>query len=166
MYRLQPLIMTESDILVLGIGNLLLGDEGIGVHVAQFLEKHGTLNDADILDGGTGGFHWLEKMESYPYVIIVDATMDNDPAGTVKIIEPKFAHDYPPSLSAHDVGLKDLIGSLYLLGKVPKVFLVVISISGIQPMTMDLSPAVAASIPVVIYSIESIIEKEISFTQD
>ncbi len=147
----------HSEILILGIGNLLLGDEGIGVQVVQQLEKNKLFNDTDTLDGGTGGFHLLGKLEEYPFVIIIDATMDNDPPGTVKIIEPRFAHDYPPSLSAHDVGLKDLIGSLYLLGKVPKVYLVVVSIDGIQPMTMNLSDEVKSSIPDVIKAIEKIL---------
>jgi len=139
----------KKNILVMGIGNLLLGDEGIGVQVAQHLENKPTPEYVDVLDGGTGGFHLLEQMESYDHVIIVDATMDDDPPGTVKVIEPVFAHDYPPSLSAHDVGLKDLIGSLYLLGKVPKVYLVIVSIKMIQPMTMDLSPPVMECIPVI-----------------
>ncbi len=143
----------------MGIGNLLLGDEGIGVHVAQHLEKSSASTRFDVLDGGTGGFHLLEKMESYPHVIIVDATMDEDPAGTIKVIEPVFAHDYPPSLSAHDVGLKDLIGSLYLLGNVPKVYLVIISITGIQPMTMELSEPVKNSVPHVLDTIEKISEE-------
>lgn len=140
----------------MGIGNLLLGDEGVGVQVAQKISSEKICSRAEILDGGTGGFHLLEHMESYPNVIIVDATMDNDPPGTVKVIEPRFAHDYPPSLSAHDVGLKDLIGSLYLLGRVPKVYLVIVSIQGIQPMTMDLSEAVEQSMPEVIERIEEI----------
>ena len=147
----------NSDILILGIGNLLLGDEGIGVQVAQQLEKDESFSHTAILDGGTGGFHLLGKIEEYANVIIVDATMDSDPPGTVKIIEPRFAHDYPPSLSAHDVGLKDLIGSLYLLGKVPKVYLVIVSIDGIQPMTMELTDAVKSSIPDVVDAINSLI---------
>ena len=149
--------MSQNDILILGIGNLLLGDEGVGVHVAQKIEKEHKFDSADVLDGGTGGFHLLERMESYSNVIIIDATMDKDPPGSVKIIEPRFAHDYPPSLSAHDVGLKDLIGSLYLLGKVPKVYLVVVSIKGIQPMTLDLSKPVEESIPKIFDALESII---------
>lgn len=151
--------MHKPEILVLGIGNLLLGDEGIGVHVAQLLDRDQAFDQADVLDGGTGGFHLLETLESYPAVIIVDATMDKDPPGTVKLIQPRFAHDYPPSLSAHDVGLKDLIGSLYLLGKVPKVYLVVVSIEGIQPMTMDLSEDVVNSIPIVKETINDVIKE-------
>ena len=132
----------ENKILVLGIGNLLLGDEGIGVQTVQYMEKTDLPPGIDVLDGGTGGFHLLEIIQSYPTVIIIDATIDGQPAGAISILEPYFASDYPPSLSAHDVGLKDLIGSLYLLGKVPKVYLITVSIEGIQPMTMDLSEPV------------------------
>jgi hydrogenase maturation protease len=132
----------ENKVLVLGIGNLLLGDEGIGVQAVQHMEKLELPPDTDVLDGGTGGFHLLEIIQSYPTVIIIDATIDGQPAGAISILEPYFASDYPPSLSAHDVGLKDLIGSLYLLGKVPKVYLVTVSIEGIQPMTMELTEPV------------------------
>ncbi|MCA6079191.1 hydrogenase maturation protease [Fulvivirga sedimenti] len=132
----------KDKILVLGIGNLLLGDEGVGVQAVQYMEKLDLPPDIDVLDGGTGGFHLLEIIQSYPTVIIIDATIDGQPAGAISILEPYFASDYPPSLSAHDVGLKDLIGSLYLLGKVPKVYLLTVSIEGIQPMTMNLSEPV------------------------
>ncbi len=128
--------------LILGIGNLLLGNEGVGVQFVQQLEKEEWPDWIHFLDGGTGGFHLLSEMEKYPVVVILDATMDGNPEGHVNLIQPKFASDYPPTLSAHDVGLKDLISSLYLLGKVPEVYLITISIEGIQPMTMNLTEKV------------------------
>ena len=156
---------TENNILVLGIGNLLLGDEGVGVQAVQLLENMRPDCSFDILDGGTGGFHLLSILESYDNVIIVDATMDGQTAGAVSLIEPRFASDYPPSLSAHDVGLKDLIGSLYLLGTVPKIYLITVSIEGIQPMTMDLTEPVYAGIQKVhemVFNLSEIILKDAS----
>ena len=132
----------------MGIGNLLLGDEGVGVQFVQQFEKEEWPDHVDFLDGGTGGFHLVPYMEKYETVVIIDATiMEDCPAGCVKLIEPKFASDYPPSLSAHDVGLKDLISSLYLLGKVPKVYLIAITIKGIQEMTMEMDPCVKDALP-------------------
>ena len=50
----------QKSTLILGIGNYLMGDEGIGVHVANILEKNNPFEGVDILDGGTGGFHLLD----------------------------------------------------------------------------------------------------------
>ena len=68
----------SNSILVLGVGNYLMGDEGIGVHIIQEM-VHYTLPDyLDILDGGTGGFLLLSCFEAYNTVIFIDATMDGN----------------------------------------------------------------------------------------
>jgi hydrogenase maturation protease len=133
----------KNEILILGVGNLLLGDEGVGVRVVEALMQNNEVPPGvDLLDGGTGGFHLLSHLEGYSTIILVDATLDGQPAGSVSVLEPKFAKDYPPTLSAHDVGLKDLIESLHVLGHYPKVYLVAISVESLQPMTLDLTPLV------------------------
>lgn len=134
--------------LILGIGNLLLGDEGVGVHVARHLLAGGGLPaGTDCLDGGTGSLVLLEPMQSARRIILVDATMDGQPPGTVRRIVPKFSTDFPPSLSAHDIGLRDVLDSFYLLGDTPNVVLYTVSIAGLQGMSIELSPAVAAAVP-------------------
>ena len=100
----------SNSILVMGVGNYLMGDEGIGVHIIQAMEKLKLPDYVDILDGGTGGFLLLNCFEAYNTIIFVDATMDGKPAGTISLIKPKFASDFPSALSVHDVGLKDMIG--------------------------------------------------------
>ena len=94
----------SNSLLVMGVGNYLMGDEGIGVHVIQEMAKQQLPEYVDILDGGTGGFLLLSCFEAYPIIIFVDATMDGKPAGTVSLIKPKFASDFPSALSVHDVG--------------------------------------------------------------
>jgi len=133
-------------LVVLGIGNLLMGDEGVGVHAVQLLEPLAGPLGADVVDGGTGGFHLLDLFCEYPYMILIDATLDDQNPGEVKVIEPKYATDYPSSLSAHDIGLKDLIESAQALGASPKVYLITVSIAVIQNMVMDLSPKVEAAL--------------------
>jgi hydrogenase maturation protease len=123
----------------MGIGNWLMQDEGIGVHLARFLEERGLPDGADILDGGTGGFHLLEYFEQYPTVILVDATLDNLPPGTIRAITPHFAADFPQAMSTHDIGLKDLVGALHLTGRLPKIKLYVVSIRSIQEQGIELS---------------------------
>ncbi len=140
----------QADTLVMGVGNYLMGDEGIGVHIAQAMEKMQLPPYLAALDGGTGGFFLMNYFDEYPHVIFVDATMDGKPAGTVTLTEPKFASDFPSALSVHDVGLKDMIETLYFLGNVPNMYLITISIDEIVPMRVGLSPLVEKSMPVVI----------------
>lgn len=155
--------MNRNKILILGIGNYLMGDEGIGVHVIKSISEKLFPENVSILDGGTGGFHLLSYFQEYPKIIMIDATMDGSPAGTLKIITPKFASDFPSALSAHDIGLKDMIESMHLLGNMPKIYLITVSISEIKPMTMELSNEVKSSIPAIIKKIEEIIKYEIGF---
>lgn len=140
----------KADTLVMGVGNYLMGDEGIGVHIAQAMEKMPLPSYLAALDGGTGGFFLMNYFDEYPSVIFVDATMDGRPAGTVRVTEPKFASDFPNALSVHDVGLKDMIETLYFMGNLPKLYLIAISIEEMIPMYVGLSPEVEKSIPVVI----------------
>ena len=146
----------QGEVLAMGVGNYLMGDEGIGVHIVQQMEKMDLPDYLDVLDGGTGGFLLMNYFDEYPYVIFVDATMDGKPIGTITITEPRFAADFPNALSVHDVGLKDMIEAVYLMEKVPKMFLITISINEIRPMTLELDPAVEASIPEAIETIQAL----------
>jgi len=133
--------------LVLGIGNLLMGDEGVGVHALRVLEREVWPEGVALLDGGTGGFHLLEYLTQYPRLVMIDATMDGAPAGTVSVLRPRYASDFPRALTAHDIGLRDLIESAALLGPLPDVTLVTVSITEIKSMVTELSPAVVGTIP-------------------
>lgn len=134
-------------ILILGIGNILMGDEGVGVHVVNTLEKAALPADVECLDGGVGSFLLLEQMQSAERVILIDATVDGRPTGNIRRLEPKFSADYPRTLTAHDIGLKDLIDAFHLMGKTPKVVLFAISIPPLQDMHMDLSPELIDTVP-------------------
>ena len=146
----------QGEVLAMGVGNYLMGDEGIGVHIVQQMEKMDLPDYLDVLDGGTGGFLLMNYFDEYPYVIFVDATMDGKPIGTITVTAPRFAADFPNALSVHDVGLKDMIEAVYLMEKVPKMFLITISINEIRPMTLELAPAVEASIPEAIDKIQEL----------
>ena len=133
--------------LILGIGNYLMGDEGIGVHLANKLSSRHLPPGVDVLDGGTGGFHLLEYFETHDYVILIDATLDNRPPGTIRLIKPRFAADFPPAMSTHDIGLKDMVSALQLLGRMPEIDLFVVSIATIQQQGIELTPEIAAIVP-------------------
>ena len=134
-------------VLVLGIGNVLLGDEGIGVHVVRHLERLPLPEHVACLDGGTGSFSLLGPMDEAARLILVDATIDGRPPGTARRLCPRFSPDYPRTLTAHDIGLKDLLDVFHLSGKPRDVTLFAISISPEQQMGTELSDAVAARVP-------------------
>ena len=141
--------MTDSagDVLVLGIGNVLMGDEGVGVHVVRHLEKCGAPAGAELLDGGTGSFLLLDPMQRARKVILIDATLDGNPAGTVRRLTPRFSTDYPRTLTAHDIGLKDLLDTFYLLDHPVDVVLFAISIGSLQEIGMELSGEIESRVP-------------------
>ena len=141
--------MTEShgNVLVLGIGNVLMGDEGVGVHVVRHLEAIGVPEGVELLDGGTGSFLLLDPMQRARRIILIDATLDNEPPGTVRRLTPRFSSDYPRTLTAHDIGLKDLLDTFYLLGYPVDVVLFAISIASLQEIGLDLCPEIAERVP-------------------
>jgi hydrogenase maturation protease len=145
--------------LILGIGNYLMGDEGVGVHVANRLQNTVLPPSVDVVDGGTGGFHLLGYFEGYETVILVDATLDDHPIGTIRLIEPRFAQDFPKAMSTHDIGLKDMVSALQLLGKMPAIHLFVVSIESLQQQGITLTDEVEKVIPLLIKKIRNLVRE-------
>ncbi len=148
----------EGRILVMGIGNYLMGDEGIGPHVAERLPQYPLPENVDVVDGGTGGFHLLEYFESYDTVILIDATLDDNETGTVRLIRPRFAQDFPRAMSTHDIGLKDMVSALQLLDRMPDIHLFVVSIESVQQQGIELTPEVEQQVPDLCHKIITLIE--------
>jgi len=133
--------------LVLGIGNVLMGDEGVGVEVARRLLDLPLPPGVEVVDGGTGSFVLLEPMRRAGRVLLIDAALDPTPPGTVRRLTPRFSRDYPRSLTAHDIGLKDLLDAFHLLGQPPEVVLYAVSVRPPAEPELELTPAVAAAVP-------------------
>lgn len=129
--------------LVLGLGNVIMGDEGVGVHVVRAIENHPLPANVECLDGGTGGFILLEPLQNADRIFLIDAAADGNPPGTVTRTTPRFSHDYPPTLTAHDIGVKDLLDAFYMQGGTREVTLYAIAIDPHQPIRMSLSEGCA-----------------------
>ena len=125
--------------LVVGLGNVIMGDEGVGVHVVRAIESHALPQGVECLDGGTGGFILLGPLQNADRIILIDAAADGNPVGTVTRTTPRFARDYPPTLTAHDIGVKDLLDVFYIQGGSHDVILYAITIDPKQPISMDLT---------------------------
>ena len=142
--------MISMKTLILGVGNLLLKDEGVGIHIIRALEKENLPFGIDLMDGGTGGLHLLSWLEEYDRIIMIDATLDQNPPGTMRLIHPHYASDFPPLMSAHEIGLRDMIEAMTISGKIPEILLIVVSVADINEVGVELSAEVEAAIPEVI----------------
>jgi hydrogenase maturation protease len=132
--------------LVLGLGNILMGDEGFGVHVARRLKEIELPDGVRVEEGGVGGFNLLGLLEGVEQLIVVDVMILPSPPGELRLLEPEpgIAEPGKVILSFHQVGVLDLMQMWGLIGKEPEVkFLVT------QPKSMELgdglSPPVQAA---------------------
>jgi hydrogenase maturation protease len=142
-------LSTNKPVLVLGVGNLLLRDEGLGVHVARRLMDMDLPLHVEVIDGGTAGLDLLEHIEGRKKVVLVDVVRGGHPPGTIYRMTPEDMEDEPRScLSLHDINVPDLLKVADMLG-VEKPEIVMI---GIEPKDMDsadleLSPEIEAQVP-------------------
>lgn len=146
----MPPASGPRDTLVLGIGNVLMGDEGAGVEAARRLQELPLPPGVQCLEGGTGSFVLLGPMCEAGRIILIDAAVDESPPGTIRRLTPRFSRDYPRSLTAHDIGLKDLLDAFHLMGEPPEVVLYAITVRPPSDPQVGLSPPVAAAIPEVV----------------
>ena len=136
----------NNNCLVLGLGNTLLSDEGIGVHVIRHLEETAAVNgDATCMDGGTLSFTLAEAIESTDRLIVVDATELQAPPGTVQLFENEGMDEFIGSnrkRSVHEVSLLDLLAIARLTDSLPERRALV----AIQPECVDWGDAPTAPV--------------------
>lgn len=145
--------MTAWRGLVLGVGNLLLRDEGVGVHVVRAIEQLVATDDGAfpvgtrVVDGGTLGLDLLPLLEDADAVVLVDAANLRQAPGTVAVVRgDDLASAITGHLSVHQVGIGELLSAARLTGSLPAhVALVAIQPAEITP-GLDLTPDVAAAI--------------------
>lgn len=136
--------------LVLGIGNLLLTDEGAGIHVVRYLARHyGELPGMDYVDGGTLNFLLAPRIEQAERLVVVDAANLRATPGTQRTFHGDEMDRFLQGMgrSAHEVGLLDLLTMARLVGRLPLRR----ALLGIQPASLEWgnapSLAVARVIP-------------------
>jgi hydrogenase maturation protease len=127
----------KQNILVLGLGNTLLSDEGAGIHVIRYLqEQFPDRPNVEYLDGGTLSFTLSEPIENADALIVVDAAELGTEAGVVRCYQDKAMDDFVGGnrkRSVHEVSLIDLLAVAYLTERLPKRRALV----GIQPASVD-----------------------------
>ena len=125
------------DIAVFGIGNILLSDDGVGVHALNRLkEEYDFPEDVELIDGGTKGLDLLPLLEDRDKVLIIDAANFKKKPGTIGTIEgDKIPAFLSSKLSVHQIGLPDMLFAAKLMNIMPPEMCLV----GIQPESMETS---------------------------
>jgi hydrogenase maturation protease len=148
-------------ILVLGVGNLLLSDEGVGVHVAQRMMTMAMPPEVHVVDveGGTDGFGLVKVITQADRIILIDAVKGGGRPGSIYRFEIEDCPPYPDifKTSVHQISILEVINLSSLIGPTPRT-----TVIGIEPasleMGMNLSPAVEAKITPVIQMIQEEVE--------
>jgi hydrogenase maturation protease len=141
--------------LVLGVGNLLLRDEGLGVHAVRGLEAAFEVSpDVRILDGGTAGVGLLDAILGCDRLIVCDVARMNAPAGSVaRLSGEALATCFAEKQSAHDWGLFEVLLQARLLGHEPSTVVVAVEPADMDAWDLELSPTLAACLPEVVSSL-------------
>jgi hydrogenase maturation protease len=144
--------MTKTqNILILGIGNILLKDEGIGVHVVNKLKEMSFPDNVEVLDGGTAGLDLVDFIAGYKKLIVIDAVTTGDKPGTIyRLTEENLDIKPKAIMSFHDIDFLDALHMSDVMKEKPEEIIVI----GIEPKDMsdgiDLSPEIEERIPRII----------------
>jgi hydrogenase maturation protease len=133
----------NKEILVLGIGNILLRDEGVGIHVIEYLQKQAIPQNVDVLDGGTAGFDLLDIISDRRVIILIDAIDAGHPPATVVRFTPEDLQvSSDPQLSVHNIDFAQALKMAAMMGCAPHKVI----IFGVQPQTVE--PGLALTEPI------------------
>lgn len=132
----MTVIPSQISVLVLGIGNLVMSDDGVGVVVAQRLQQNYRFADnVEVMDGGTLGLDLLPKLENITNLIMIDAVETGNIAGTcVRLCGQELPFALETKVSPHQMGLKDLLAVSELMGHSPKEMVLI----GVQPGSIEM----------------------------
>jgi hydrogenase maturation protease len=136
-------------VLILGIGNTLRSDDGLGVYIVRLIEESGVSlpEGVDLLDGGTAGFDLLGLIDEYDKIVIVDALKVDDKPGSIYRFTPEHAVERRAQFSLHEVGIMEVIKTLRIMDHNPEIEFVGIVPDNIIDIDTNISTAVKESIP-------------------
>ncbi len=126
---------SRAPMLVLGLGNILLQDEGVGVAVIERLQRrYRVAAEVELLDGGTSGMSLLDDLRDREHVIVVDAVRTGNPPGTEVVLRgeevPAFLCN---KVSPHQLALSDVLANLALMNESPHQ----VTVIGMEPLSLD-----------------------------
>ncbi len=139
---------TPKHVVILGVGNLLLSDEGVGVHVANKFKEMDLPAGVEVIEGGTDGFRLMNVITGADRLIVVDAVKGGSPPGSIYRFDIDDASSFPDAYktSVHQIGILEVVHLSELVGQTPET-----TIIGIEPksleMGMELSPEIQEKLP-------------------
>jgi hydrogenase maturation protease len=139
----------KKKLIILGIGNILLQDEGFGVHFVNWFEKRWQLpNDAEIIDGGTLGYVLLNIMSNCERMIIIDIMrLDDEPGSIYRFSREEMETHLPPPTTAHEVTFADVLFKADLMGECPEMVFLCIVPKAYGDMDLEMTPLIKEKFP-------------------
>lgn len=149
-------------VLVLGVGNPLMGDDGIGVELAHRLQERDYGPLVHVEEGGTLGMTLLPLLEDADTVILLDAVKTGAPPGTVVTrSRDELPRHFSHVISPHQIGMKEVLGAAQLCGTLPRA----ITLVGVEARHTDfcrpMSEEVRTAAPRVLELVESLIARAV-----
>jgi hydrogenase maturation protease len=143
-----------KDTVIIGIGNILLQDDGVGVHVIEQLEKENLPSTIELVDGGTSTLDTLGFFLDHKKVIVIDCLRAGLEPGTIYKIKPEDIENYQKeNLSIHDVQILDVVKMANIMNKYPEVV-----IFGIEPekicLDLEMTEIMVSKIPEIVSNIK------------
>lgn len=137
-------------ILVMGVGNPLMRDEGIGPRVAELLMAGYEFPDnVEVVDAGTMGYSILDLFRGVDHLIVLDAVRDTGhPAGTVLLLSPQDIAENQVMHSLHDIRIVDVLQAAALMDRAPETICIGMQIDGITEWVLELSEPCEAALPI------------------
>jgi hydrogenase maturation protease len=150
----QPEKQAVKPILVLGVGNLLLKDEGVGIHFVQAFQKHGLPSNVEAMEGGARGIDLLPLFEGRKLVVIVDCARMEEKPGEIRTFEAAEIIEKRTGFSMHGASLATTLDLGQRLGMLPEVVVV-----GIEPETIDIEIGLSDTATQAIEEVERVVRK-------
>jgi len=141
--------MEKRPIIILGLGNILMGDEGFGVHfVRWFAGRHRLPPGLEIVDGGTLGYLLLDTICRAAHMVVVDCIRLADTPGSLyRFNRREMEVRLPPPTSAHEVKFTDVLCKAEMMGECPEMTFLCIIPGKIGEMDLEMTPALRAKFP-------------------
>lgn len=145
--------MATKKVVIIGIGNLILRDEGVGIHAVRALEGRKLPSQVEVIDGGTALMEVLPVIRDAERIIVIDALKGGAEPGTIYRLRPEdLMVEAERPLSLHQVDFLEVLGMARQLGGAPEVVII-----GVEPKEiawgMELTPEVEAKLPRVIEAV-------------
>jgi hydrogenase maturation protease len=152
--------MIVPSVVVLGVGNRFMQDDGIGVRAVEALvEGYDFPDNVRVVDGGTGGLRCIPEFEGASNLLIIDAVSGKGPPGSIHCLAPEdLSLCEGPFLSAHEVGTAELLLIARMLGKLPSVRILGIQPQEVREIGLELTPALREALPRIVEAVVAELE--------